>query len=98
AITELKAWKGADSRVPVGVVHDLYVTIPKGTYAELSAGLQTPAGLVAPIAAGAAAGQIQVSYDGKTLLDAPLYTLRAVPEGNIFRRLFDSVRLWFTKK
>ena len=98
AITELKAWKGADSRVPVGVVHDLYVTIPKGSYAELSASLQTPAGLVAPIAAGAAAGQVQVSYDGKTLLDAPLYTLRAVPEGNIFRRLFDSVRLWFTKK
>lgn len=98
AVTQIRAWKGADRRVPVGLMHDLYVTIPKGTYAELSASLQTPSGLVAPIATGAPAGQVQVSYDGKTLLDAPLYTLHAVPEGNIFRRMIDSVRLWFTKK
>jgi D-alanyl-D-alanine carboxypeptidase (penicillin-binding protein 5/6) len=98
AITRITAWKGADNRVPVGVMHDLYVTIPKGTYAQLSASLQTPAGLVAPIAADAAAGNVVVSYDGKTLLQAPLYTLHAVPEGNIFKRLLDSVRLWFTKK
>ena len=97
-ISRLTAWKGADSRVPVGVMHDLYVTIPKGTSAQLSASLQTPAGLVAPIAADAAAGDVVVSYDGKTLLHAPLYTLRAVPEGNIFKRLLDSVRLWFMKK
>ncbi|MGH8362480.1 MAG: D-alanyl-D-alanine carboxypeptidase family protein [Gammaproteobacteria bacterium] len=98
AVTEIKAWKGADRRVPVGVLHDLYITVPKGTSAQLSARLQTPAGLVAPIAARSPAGQVEVSYDGKTLLDAPLYTLHAVPEGNIFRRMLDSVRLWFTKK
>ncbi|MGH8292105.1 MAG: D-alanyl-D-alanine carboxypeptidase family protein [Gammaproteobacteria bacterium] len=98
AVTEIKAWKGADRRVPVGVLHDLYITVPKGTSAQLSARLQTPAGLVAPIAARSPAGQVEVSYDGKTLLDAPLYTLHAVPEGNIFRRIIDSVRLWFTKK
>ncbi|MGH8282972.1 MAG: D-alanyl-D-alanine carboxypeptidase family protein [Gammaproteobacteria bacterium] len=98
AITQLKAWKGADSRVPVGVTHDLYVTIPKGSYKQLTATLQTPAGLIAPIAAGAAAGSVNVSYDGKALIDAPLCTLQAVPKGNIFKRMLDSVRLWFTKK
>ena len=97
-VTQLRAWKGADSRVPVGVTHDLYVTIPKGSYSQLAASLRTPSGLVAPIAAGAAAGQVDVSYDGKTLLDAPLYALKAVPEGNIFKRMLDTVRLWFTKK
>ena len=98
AVTQVRAWKGADRRVPVGVMHDLFVTIPKGTYKQLSASLHARAGLVAPIAAGAPAGQIEVSYDGKTLLDAPLYTLHAVPAGNIFRRIIDSVHLWFTKK
>ena len=97
-VTEIRAWKGAERRVPVGVLHDLYITVPKGTSAQLSARLQTPAGLVAPIAARAPAGQVEVSYDGKTLLDAPLYTLHSVPEGNIFRRMLDSVRLWFTKE
>ncbi|MGA9851384.1 MAG: D-alanyl-D-alanine carboxypeptidase family protein [Gammaproteobacteria bacterium] len=97
-ITKLKAWKGVDGSVPVGVTRDLYVTIPKGSYPQLSASLQTPAGLIAPIPAGAAAGTVNVSYDGKILLDAPLYTLRTVPEGNFFRRMIDNVRLWFTKK
>lgn len=98
AVAQLKAWKGADNQVAVGVMHDLYVTVPKGTYAQLSANLQTPSGLVAPIAAGTPAGQVEVSYEGKVLLEAPLYTLHAVPEGNIFKRMLDSVRLWFVKK
>lgn len=98
AVTQLRAWKGAERRVPVGVLHDLYVTVPKGTYKQLTANLQTPSGLVAPIAARTPAGQVEVSYDGKTLLDAPLYTLHAVPEGNIFRRMLDSMHLWFSKK
>ncbi|MGB9429862.1 MAG: D-alanyl-D-alanine carboxypeptidase family protein [Gammaproteobacteria bacterium] len=97
-ISELKAWKGAQNSVAVGVTRDLYVTIPKGGYAKLSASLQTPVGLVAPIAADTASGSVNVSYDGKVMLTAPLYTLQAVPEGNIFKRMLDSVRLWFTKK
>lgn len=98
AITKLRVWKGADGNVPVGVTHDIYVTIPKGSYPQLSASVQTPSGLMAPVPAGAAAGSVSVSYDGKTLIETPLYTLQAVPEGNIFRRIIDSVRLWFVKK
>ena len=97
-ITKIRAWKGAGGYVPVGVMQDLYVTIPKGGYTQLSASQNTPPGLVAPVAAGTAAGEISVSYDGKSLVKAPLYTLQAIPEGNIFRRMFDSIRLWFVKK
>jgi serine-type D-Ala-D-Ala carboxypeptidase (penicillin-binding protein 5/6) len=98
AITKLQVWKGSDGEVPVGVTHDVYVTIPKGSYPKLSAALQTPSRLIAPIPKGAAAGSVSVSYDGKALIDAPLYTLKAIPEGNVFRRIFDSVRLWFARK
>lgn len=98
AINRLKVWKGADNSVPVGVTRDVYVTIPKGGYRQLSAALQTPSGLIAPVQKDTVAGSVSVSYDGKALTEAPLYTLQTVPEGNIFRRLFDGVRLWFTKK
>ena len=96
-LAKLRAWKGAGGEVLVGVTHDIYVTIPKGGYKELAAALQTPAGLMAPIPAGAAAGTLNLSYDGKPLNQIPLYTLRAVPEGNIFRRLYDSVLLLLRK-
>ncbi|MDE2196690.1 MAG: serine-type D-Ala-D-Ala carboxypeptidase, partial [Gammaproteobacteria bacterium] len=81
----------------VGVTHNVYVTVPKGGYKELAAALQTPAGLMAPIPAGAPAGTLNLSYDGKPLNQIPLYALRAVPEGNIFRRLYDSVLLLLGK-
>ncbi|MGA9855464.1 MAG: D-alanyl-D-alanine carboxypeptidase family protein [Gammaproteobacteria bacterium] len=97
-IANIRAWKGAGGHVPVGVTHDVYVTIPKGSYPQLTASQQTPSGLIAPIAAGTMAGSMSVSYDGKTLIDIPLYTLQAVPEGNIFRRVIDSIHLWFVKK
>lgn len=98
AITKIRVWKGADAKVPVGATANVYVTIPKGSYSQLSASLKTPSGLMAPITKGAPAGAVSVSYDGKLLIESPLYTLQAVPEGNIFRRILDSVRLWFVKK
>lgn len=98
AVTQLRIWKGAENQVPVGVTHSLYVTVHKGSYSKLAATLKLPTRLVAPIGAGVAAGSVQVAYDGKPLLEAPLYTLKAVARGNIFKRLLDSIRLWFVKK
>ena len=49
-ITSIKVWKGAGGNVPVGVTQDVYVTIPKGGYPQLTASQQTPSGLIAPVA------------------------------------------------
>lgn len=98
AVTELRIWKGTENQVPVGVTHDLYVTVPKGAYSQLSATLQVPTRLMAPIKAGAAAGSVHVIFDGKPLLDAQLHALKSVDRGNIFKRMLDSIRLWFVKK
>jgi hypothetical protein len=38
-----------------------------------------------------------VAVGDRVLARVPLYTLQAVPQGNLFRRLFDTVRLWFKK-
>lgn len=97
-LTKINAWKGADSSVPVGVMNAMYVTIPKGGYRRLSAALQVPKGVIAPVKADTEVGTVTASYDGTVLAQAPLYTLQAVPEGNIFRRMIDSIRLWFAKK
>ena len=98
AISSVKVWKGTDSDVPTGVVNDLYVTLPKGGYSELHATVQGHAGLIAPVADTRAVGTLDISMGDRLLAQVPLYTLQAVPEGNIFRRMVDSVRLWFSKK
>jgi D-alanyl-D-alanine carboxypeptidase (penicillin-binding protein 5/6) len=98
AVSSVKVWKGVQGDVATGVVNDLYVTLPKGGYSELHATAQGHAGLIAPVAEHTSVGTLDISMGDRLLAQVPLYTLQAVPEGNIFRRMFDSVRLWFSKK
>ena len=97
-IGNVKVWKGSVGDVATGVVSDLYITLPKGGYNELRATVQGHAGLLAPVAEHAPVGTLDISMGDRLLAQVPLYTLKAVPEGNIFKRMFDSVRLWFSKK
>ena len=97
-VSSVKVWKGAEPSVDAGLSQDMYVTLPKGAYGAMQATVQTSAGLVAPIAEHTQVGMLNVTVDGRMLTQMPIYTLKAVPEGNIFRRMWDSMRLWFVKK
>jgi D-alanyl-D-alanine carboxypeptidase (penicillin-binding protein 5/6) len=51
--------------------------------------------LIAPIAAGQNIGLLKISLDGKPYGEYPVLALEEVPLGNIFVRIWDSIRLWF---
>ena len=97
-VSDLKVWKGAEDSVATALDQDMYVTLPKGADSAMKATAQTSAGLIAPVTARSQVGMLNVTVDGRLLTQAPLYTLKAVPEGNLFHRLMDSVRLWFSRK
>ena len=82
---------------PVGVANDVYITVGRGQSASLhtSARLTSPT-LKAPLAAGAAVGELTVADSAGTVLTRiPLVTLEAVPEGGLWTRLSDGISLWF---
>jgi len=97
-VADVKVWKGADDKVSAVLAQDMYVTLPKSGESSLQATAQTSGSLVAPVAAKSQVGMLNVTVDGHMLTQAPLYTAKAVPEGGIFHRMIDSVRLWFSKK
>jgi D-alanyl-D-alanine carboxypeptidase (penicillin-binding protein 5/6) len=51
--------------------------------------------LIAPIAADHEYGELVVSLAGEERLRLPLVALQAVEEGGIFKRLWDSIVLFF---
>jgi D-alanyl-D-alanine carboxypeptidase len=51
--------------------------------------------LVAPLAPGIAVGELQVTASGKEVATVPLYPAHAVAVGGLWRRLVDTVSLWF---
>lgn len=97
-VATLKVWKGSESSVPVGVAQNFYVSFPKGDYDQLKATLHANSGLIAPVAAGQKAGEMTITLNGNQIATVPLFTLKAVPEGGIFTRMIDDIRLWFRKK
>ncbi|WP_348758777.1 D-alanyl-D-alanine carboxypeptidase family protein [Candidatus Methylocalor cossyra] len=94
-LAEARIWKGAESRVPVGLSRDFAVTFPRGQYASLKAGMELSTDGVAPIKPGDKLGVVKVVYNNETIAQQDLVALKAVPEGGVFRRWFDQARLLF---
>lgn len=96
-VQTVDVWKGAARTVKAGVAADFTAALPKRTSGEYQTRVVlATADLVAPVAAGAALGRIElVSGDGKIVAQTPLVALEAVEEGGFFRRVWDSIRLFF---
>lgn len=92
---EVKVWKGEKESTGLGTLKDVYVTIPRGAYDRLTAQLDLPQQVVAPVESSEQLGVLRVSLADQTLAEANLFALNAVPQGSIWQRARDSVLLWF---
>jgi len=89
-----QVYKAGDP-VPVVLHAPVYATAARGELANAKGQLLLNPRLVAPIAAGTAIGTLRVTLGTAVLAEAPVYPAAAVETGNIFRRLIDTVKLWF---
>ena len=94
ALLKVRAWKGADKELNLGLAAPLVVSIPHGGRERLQLEPATAGPVHAPVAAGQELGTLKVMLDGKVLREEPLVALAALPEGNLWRRVSDGVQLW----
>ena len=94
-VTPLRIWKGTERHVDVGFRQDLFVSIPKGAFAQLKATMETHQPLLAPITSGQQLGTLKLTLAGKPYAEYPLVALDNVPVANVFSRGWDSIRLLF---
>lgn len=94
-VAEADLWKGEAVKAKLGVGADSMLTIPRGAYDRLKATMNVQSPLVAPLTKGQSVGVVTVELDGKKLLETPLVALDDYPEGGFFKRLGDSIMLWF---
>ncbi|MGV6476454.1 D-alanyl-D-alanine carboxypeptidase family protein [Azotobacter vinelandii] len=88
-------WKGASNEVRIGLAEDLTLTMPRGQLKQLTTTSAFEPQLIAPIQQGAVVGKVEVRLGEQVLRSADLVALDAVEEGGLFRRLWDSIRLFF---
>jgi len=94
-ITTARIWKSANEFTSLGVLNDMYITVPRGSYDSLESVLNIPAILEAPVAQGQPLAEINISLGGDELMKEPLRALQDNPLGSFWQRTKDGVSLWF---
>jgi D-alanyl-D-alanine carboxypeptidase (penicillin-binding protein 5/6) len=94
-VTQARIWKSEKEFTDLGLMEDLYVTIPRGTFDDVESVLNIPAVLMAPVAHGQPLAELQVSLNGSSLVKEPLRALDQNPNGSFWQRTRDGVALWF---
>jgi D-alanyl-D-alanine carboxypeptidase (penicillin-binding protein 5/6) len=95
ALQQPRVFKAENELLPVGVLQDLYVTLPRGRYEKLKAEIEMPATLMAPLVREQPVGTLRIRLGDKVITETPLVALADAPEGGIWRRMVDSIMLWF---
>jgi serine-type D-Ala-D-Ala carboxypeptidase (penicillin-binding protein 5/6) len=93
-LSTARVWGGQPEAAPLGLDHDLFVTIPRGRYDSLAASMNVTAQLVAPLSAGVQVGEVKVSFGGAPLSTLPLVSLKPVVAGGLWTQVMDEISLW----
>jgi D-alanyl-D-alanine carboxypeptidase (penicillin-binding protein 5/6) len=94
-LADAPVWKGAARTVKAGLDEPLAISVARGELAGLSTRLALEPALVAPVKQGAVVGTIEILQGDKVLKKVDVVALESVEEGGFFRRIWDSIRLFF---
>ncbi len=88
-------WKGAARTVRAGLNADLAVTVARGEAGKLSAQTVLKPEIIAPVKQGDVIGKVEVRQGDKVIRQADVVAMESVEQGGFFRRMWDSIRLFF---
>ncbi len=94
-VLKARVYKGSEQYIALAPLKAVQVTVPRGQAGTVAVRTDVHQPLIAPLAANTALGQLQVTVAGKAVANVPLYPVAAVPQGGLWRRLIDTVILWF---
>ncbi|MDP2028203.1 MAG: D-alanyl-D-alanine carboxypeptidase family protein [Thiobacillus sp.] len=94
-LTEAPVWKGAARTLKAGVNTNVAMSMPRGDAAQFSTQVVLNPTLVAPLKQGDVVGKVEIRRGDKVLRSVDLVALESVDEGGFFRRVWDSIRLFF---
>lgn len=90
-LTRARVRMGTAALVPLGLLRDLYVTLPRGAYPRLATRLALEPAPIAPVRYGEPLGTL--ALDDRELGTYALAALDPVPPGGWLRRTLDTLYL-----
>jgi serine-type D-Ala-D-Ala carboxypeptidase (penicillin-binding protein 5/6) len=89
-----EVYKGEEDRVTLVPARDVFVTISRGSAAQIKSTATVKEPVIAPIKAGQVLGELTVSDGRDVVARIPLVAKEAVPEGGWWTRMVDGMALW----
>jgi D-alanyl-D-alanine carboxypeptidase (penicillin-binding protein 5/6) len=89
-----RVWKAEQSPDDVGIKDDLYMTLARGQ-SDVKTAVDVLQKIIAPLSTEANVGTLRVFSGGQIVATLPLHPLKPVAAGGWWRRLIDTIRLWF---
>jgi len=90
-------WYGQEDFVNLTITDDITMTFPKGEQKNLTAQITIDNEIKAPITAGQQLGRLEITLNGKSMVDVPLVAEKDVAQAGLFARLFDWILLFVTQ-
>jgi len=94
-LTQTLIWKGDTDNLPLGIVEDLYITIPRGQYDKLDANMSIKSTIIAPASIGEVFGTVSVMLGTQSVAKRDLVALNDINTGSFWKNLIDSIKLWW---
>lgn len=94
-VTTARVWKGELTDMPVGVTSPLAITIARGQQMNVTVKHELNDRVLAPVKKGQVMGKVKVMSGDKVLAVENLVALKDSAEGGFFRRLLDTILMWF---
>jgi len=94
-LNDAVVWEGTRDLIGVGTETDLFVTIPRGQYKNVTIESTIQPDIKAPIQKGQNLGSLHISLGNKVIAERPLVALSEVEEGSFFKKLIDQIKLFF---
>ena len=94
-LEKVRVWKGNKKVVPIGLLEDYYITVPKGILANLEGSIEFISDADAPIQRGDAMGKLIIKEGDKVIIEHPVVALTDVAGGGIWRKVTDGIQKVF---
>lgn len=94
-ISTIKVWKGVEDELKLTPREAIFLTHPRGQYAQIQQEVKLPENLEAPINAGDQIGLVTFKLEGETLGTAPLIAASTIESAGFFSQMIDSIWLFF---
>lgn len=94
-LANVPVYSGAVNAVDLGIVDDVYVTIPRGQAEEMKASVDVDEVIRAPITDRQIMGVVNVVLNDDLIYQSNVVAMEAVEQGGLFKRFMDWLSLFF---